>query len=110
MVALLCEPGLFLARCGFCAGLQGGCLRTEPILLAQISFEDLSRAGLRQALVKFHRTRALVMSEALAAVLDEFDLTGALPRLQDDQCFWHFAPNFVEDGNDRRFQDRGVRE
>src|SRR6516164_3167310 len=101
MVALLCGPELFVVRCGFCTGLLDACLRTEPILLAQISFEDFSSAGLRQALAKFHRTRALVMSEALAAVFDEFDLTGALARLQDDQCFGHFAPDFVENGDDR---------
>src|SRR5690349_5956492 len=63
--------GLFLGR-----KFRTNALCARPIFLAQLFFQDLAGPGAGQGVKKFYRARALIVSEAAAAKLQNLIFGG----------------------------------
>src|SRR6266567_9374439 len=78
-----------------------------PVLLAQVTLENLTCAALGQSFcTKLNTAGDFVTSDLRACMYDQLIRTRAHPRLTDYYCMHYLSPLLVWDANHCRFQDR----
>src|ERR1019366_8805049 len=82
--------------------LRNSALRRGPILLPQLSFQNLAGSSLGQVFEKLDRARTFEMRQPGAAELQDVVFARLRSRLQDHERFRHLAPLRVRNRNHDR--------